>query len=234
MYENKKKLVVICVSVFLIVALSVVFINHNASLNIKGMVADDGSSSSGADARQALSKNDLGDTSTFKNINVKADVIPESYNLSLENKDLEIVSGSVFVKTADAEMDIKLNESMILIDFIGELTYKDEEILLHGKASGYSADSLKIRWPEQKDISVKIGSNFERFTIKDVRIESLNAKVTGSVELYSKITMNLERDSLKISNFFGNLEIRNNDNFILEGVADEVSVQTEGFGLKTE
>lgn len=179
-----------------------------------------------------LAENGAGTGQTITNINLKADIKPENYEIALSNIDVELNAESLLIVTDAMDIEISLKGPITLKDFRGYAVWKDSTFYLEGQLYEYLSDYIKIDWKTQQSMKVKI--NDGTITINKVVLDSWDVVVSGDIGIDSKMTLNLDKERIYIKDYKGPFEVSINNsinNIKLDGTTSLFSAETENFDI---
>ncbi|QQG39095.1 MAG: hypothetical protein HYS32_01395 [Candidatus Woesearchaeota archaeon] len=165
---------------------------------------------------------------SFKNINIKANLSFTEYKISVTNSDIEIDSSKIKIIEENSATELKDTKGK-LIGFQGEIVWTAPELSLVGEFKEYNSNNVKINWKKPVSININDGS----ISINNINVNELASTSSGSLELAnSKIFFNLENDKISIKNYWGPIEITtaNGNNILsLNGKVEELAVDSDLF-----
>ncbi len=225
----------------MIVVLLVVIIVFSLALNlvplsnpfgfVTGNVVANGSSSS----QKAADYQQTSEVKTIKNLKFSSDFATESFEIPIDNLDMEIEADELQIITPSTDITVSLEEPMTFEAFNGKLYWRDSMFILEGKMSKYLSDIIKMNWKTDEDVKIKI--NKGSVVISQISIASFESVVSGDIKMADKVTLTPAKDSLKLDHYRGYFKAVISDNearVILDGAAEDMWLDSEQFSFSIE
>ncbi|MBU4308414.1 MAG: hypothetical protein KJ566_01315 [Nanoarchaeota archaeon] len=118
--------------------------------------------------------------------------------------------------------------SIILTDYIGEISFNEKTILkLEGKVGGVSINGIPMTSKSNKKMKIYFDSDFNYRILEipeNAFIKILNYETSGKIILNEKTTINLDNEILTIEKFYGSLKI-SDKHFKIKGHVKSLNIK---------
>jgi hypothetical protein len=169
---------------------------------------------------------------TIKNIAIQTNILTDSYEIPINNLDLELSAEECEIITPSADINVKLQKPMTFKGFTGTLKSQESSFYLIGKLNNYLTDIVKINWKTNEDLQIRVVKGSVQ--INQIEIPHFDTMATGDIMVGGKASLSPSKDPLKLDYFrgvFNSTIVNNQSRLMLKGTAESMSLGSQDYSF---
>jgi hypothetical protein len=143
---------------------------------------------------------------------------PDNFKTTSEIDKMDLkISGAFLIDNKKYDLD---TASIIIDNFEGEVGFDSKNLNVNGKATKIFVEGIPITGK----LKIDLNNKYSYFKFNNVYVSDLSYESSGIVKIQDdKVIVNLENDKFSLKKFIGDIEKSGNNNFKIDGLAEEIN-----------